>query len=317
MTEFKIIKYNDELFNIWDNFVKESVNGNIYHTRKFLSYHSPNKFIDESILIYKENIIVCVLPCCKNGDTFFSHKGATYGGPVFSENVYNIKNLNNIIELIFKYYDNKIEFRIANSIYNNISDNVLLYLLSKKLKMIPELAWYINKNDDIINNIANIRNKKYIQKMMKDKNFICDKFENEQDYIYFYEILKKNLNTRYNTEPTHTLDEFLLVKKLLDKDQSLYLVKNNEIIYGGVYVIKVTNKCWYTFYISKNIDIKTNMSVVYLMHKIQQDAKELNIEYIDYGITTEDRGEILNIGLAEFKETSLCGKSSNRYLFLL
>ena len=106
MTEFKIIKYNDELFNIWDNFVKESVNGNIYHTRKFLSYHSPNKFIDESILIYKENIIVCVLPCCKNGDTFFSHKGATYGGPVFSENVYNIKNLNNIIELIFKYYDN-------------------------------------------------------------------------------------------------------------------------------------------------------------------------------------------------------------------
>lgn len=317
MSNYTIIKYNDELFHAWDNFVNNSVNGNIYHTRNFLNYHHKDKFIDSSILIYHNKDIVCVLPCCCSGDRFFSHKGATYGGPVFSEKVYNIKNLSIIIDLIFTYYNNKIEFRISNSIYNNVSDNVLLYLLSTKLRMIPELAWYINTNDDIINNIRNIRNKKNIQKMMKDNNFICDKFEDIEDYTGFYKILQKNLNTKYKTYPTHTLDEFLLVKKLLNEYQSLYLVKNNGIIYGGVYVIKVTTKCWYTFYISKNIDIINNMSIVYIMYKIQQDAKKSNVNYVDYGITTENQGEILNIGLSEFKESSLCGKSSNRYLFLI
>ena len=39
MNEYRVIKYNNELFDIWDNFVKESINGNIYHTRNFLNYH--------------------------------------------------------------------------------------------------------------------------------------------------------------------------------------------------------------------------------------------------------------------------------------
>ena len=44
-----LLKYNSNKFKEWDNFIENnSINGTIYHTQLFLSYHK-NKFIDNSI----------------------------------------------------------------------------------------------------------------------------------------------------------------------------------------------------------------------------------------------------------------------------
>ena len=49
-----IEKYNDNYENIWDNFVdNESINGTIYHTRKFLNYHQKDRF--EDVIYYIHN----------------------------------------------------------------------------------------------------------------------------------------------------------------------------------------------------------------------------------------------------------------------
>jgi hypothetical protein len=222
-----------------------------------------------------------------------------------------------IIDKIFEYYDNKIEFRLANDIYFKESCYSLYFLLSQKTKIYPELSWYIDTNNDFINNILHIRNKKNLKKTLNDKNIICESSNNIEDYINFYNILKKNLNINHNSEPTHSLEEFIKIKDILNNKQKLYLVKYIDKILGGVYVIKVTNQCWYTFYISRNIDLdKTNMSIMYLMYKISNDAKEENIKYVDFGISTEDRGKVINEGLSDYKESSLGGISNYRYLFL-
>ena len=54
------------------------------------------------------NLINHLLPVCKDCNKYFSYKGSTYGGPVFCKSIFNTKNLNIIINEIFKYYDNKI-----------------------------------------------------------------------------------------------------------------------------------------------------------------------------------------------------------------
>jgi len=315
-----IIKYNKEYIHIWDKFVEEELFGTIYHTRNFISYHPENRFQDESIIIYLDDVIACVLPCCKKGDKYFSYTGATYGGPVISRNYAKVKYMKLIIDKIFDYYENKIEFRLANDIYFNESCHSLYFLLSQKTKIYPELSWYIKSSDDFIEKIVNKRNKKNLKKSLTDLEITCD-YEKEEykeeNYIKFYDILKKNLNTNHQSDPTHSLEEFLKVKNLLKEKQRLYLVKNKENILGGVFVIKVTQQCWYTFYISRNIDLdKTNMSVMYLMYKISQDAKKENVTYVDYGISTEDRGKLINEGLTDYKESSLGGISNYRYLFL-
>lgn len=316
MENYKIVNYVDTLIEEWDEFIETSVNGTVYQSRRFLCYHDKRKFEDFSILIYKKEELVCVLPCCKNGDKYFSHKGATYGGPAFSEKVYNVLDLNDIITLIFQHYNNNIEFRIANAIYNSINNDVLLYLLGRKMQICPELAWYIDANYDIVENIKNNRNKQLFIKMLKDEKIECRKFARDEDYIDFYNMLSKNLHDKHNTCPTHKIDELITLKNLLLNKQSLYLLKKNNTLYGGVYVIKANKNCWYTFYIAKNYDIKNNMSIVYLMKQIQTDARNENVSYIDYGITTENCGETLNVGLSEFKEFTLGGKSSCRYTLL-
>jgi len=72
-------KYNDE----WEDFVASSCNGTIFHTRKFLSYHSPNKFKDSSLLFIEDKKIISVLTAAevkRDGlVTLNSHQGASYG----------------------------------------------------------------------------------------------------------------------------------------------------------------------------------------------------------------------------------------------
>lgn len=310
-----IIRYNNNLKHNWDNFVINNTFGTVYHLRNFLEYHPENRFEDHSILIYSNNILVCILPCCKNNDIYFSYKGTTYGGPVIHNDWLSIDKMKLIIDKIFEYYNNKIEFRLANDIYFSDHIKLLYFLLSQKLNIIPELSWHIKSNDDFITQINNKRNKKYLKKMINDNNINCFITNNKNDYINFYNILKINLNKNHYTNPTHTLEEFLDIKERIKDYIYLFIVKQEEKILGGVFVIKVTNKCLYTFYISRNIEYNTS-AIIYAMYTISLFAKENNIQYIDYGISTEKCGKNINIGLSEYKQNTLGGIPSSRYLFL-
>ena len=108
----------------------------------------------------------------------------------------------------------------------------------------------------------------------------------------------------------------MLVKDLLNERQALYIVKNeNNLILGGVYVIKVTKAMLvHTFYISKNLDYdKPNSSILYIMNNITIDAKKSNVLYLDFGISTENRGQIINTGLSNYKENSFGATCNSRY----
>jgi hypothetical protein len=70
----------------WDEFVEKSVNGTFMHSRQFLSYHTPGKFKDCSLLFFDNNKLLAVFPAADvEGKCLKSHPGATYGGLVVSE----------------------------------------------------------------------------------------------------------------------------------------------------------------------------------------------------------------------------------------
>ena len=125
------------------------------------------------------------------------------------------------------------------------------------------------------------------------------------------------LTNNHNSKPTHTLDELLLLKEILKEKQKLYVVKENNIILGGVYVVNATINCWYTVYMARNIDLSNSgVYVMYAIYNIINDARKEGVKHVDYGICTEDKGVYVNEGLATFKEESLGGISNYRYLFL-
>ena len=306
-----IIKNFENQEQEWDDFIKHSFNGTVYHTRKFINYHPKNRFVDKSIMIYDDNILVCVIPVCLNNDKYFSHLGTTYGGPVIIKSYFKIEKLKKIIDLIFEYYDNKLEMRIANDIYFNNSQSSLIYLLQTKLYLKLELSWYITNFN--IDNISNKFNRRHLLNIKKDKSilvFITDKID---DYIDFYKILENTLKNKHNTKPTHTLEEFLILKDIVN--HKLCIVKNTDII-AGIYFIEVTKDKYYAFYITKNYKLENNYTTSCLLYVIEYFMNCIKPNLIDFGISTENKGDILNIGLSKFKEDSMTGISSYRYMFI-
>ena len=105
-----IKKYESSDLKNWDNFVEnDSINGTIYHTRVFLSYHK-DRFIDSSIMIYHKKNLIAVFPCCKCSDGYYSHRGSTQGGIVIKEKYYTLSKLTDIMNAIYVYYKGFINY---------------------------------------------------------------------------------------------------------------------------------------------------------------------------------------------------------------
>ena len=93
MITYKI--YSDENKSNWDNFIDISSNGTLFNYRTFIDYHENPDFKDMSLIFYKKNRIVSVLPAGLVGDQFISHPGTSFGGFIHKQNL-SFNDANNI-----------------------------------------------------------------------------------------------------------------------------------------------------------------------------------------------------------------------------
>jgi hypothetical protein len=309
----KYCKKNDLL--VWDKFIiNDSLNGTIYHTRNFLSYHE-NRFIDNSIMIYDKKKLIAVFPCCKINQEYYSHRGSTCGGIVILEKYYELIKLTNIMDAIYSYYNANLHIKLSESIYfkNNKSNELLNFVLSKKCSNNKDISLYfdVNTNEKIIDSFPKSRNKDYLKKYIKNENNninfqISDKIE---DYKNYYILLDKFLREKNNVTPLHSLDEFILLKKILAEKQFLFLSKNkNNIILSGAWVFYINKKIIYTPYLMTNYD-EENTSLVYLLYELFQFAKKNNISIVNLGACSTGGGK--NILYSKYKFKNKCGCLSN------
>lgn len=294
-----IKKYENNMIKIWDNFVNNlSINGTIYHTQLFLSYHN-NKFEDSSILIYEKNKLIAVFPCCKDGINYYSHKGSTCGGIVILEKYYKLNKLIKIMEKIYDYYNSNLYIKLSEDIYfrKKFSNDLLNFVLSIKCKKYNDLSLYFNINkEDILDIFPKNDNKRLLKKFIKNNDEI--KFEitqNENEYIQYYKLLRKNLLEKNNVKPLHSLEEFLDLKKKINNKQFLFISKNkNNEILSGAYVFQINDYTLYTVYLMTNYE-KENSQIFYLIYYLLLLCQQKNINILSLGACTKNGGrEILN-----------------------
>lgn len=338
-----IIQYDqDEHFEVWDDFViNRSSNGTLYHTRHFLSYHPPERFNDTSILIYDgdknkdknedknrdknednngdknrgRGDLVCVFPCCKIDDKYVSHQGSTYGGPVIVRGA-DTEMMHKIVECIFEHYGVQMRMRVANDIYMSDSQSTLIYLLSRKLKLGLELGFYIDGQETGIDEsqIKNRDNLRLFRKFKTDGSYQLSVANGVEEYRDFYRMLESNLMVKHGTKPTHTLGEFLSLRGIFGENQVLCLCRHNGSLISGMFFVEVRPGRYYTVYIAQNYDIQVHRAGS-LLGIVDYLMRNRTFDILDFGICTEDYGNMLNLGLAGFKECSLGGSATYRYIF--
>ena len=314
----EILKYSHNMNTQWDQFISDSFNGTIFHSRKFLAYHIDRNFEDCSLIFKKRGTIIAVLPAAiinKDQKTFFSHPGASFGGIVHKNLSFDDCNI--ILELINTFcVENKFDsiFIVQTpTIYNKHNQNEIVdYTL--KLNHYKNIENYISNvlivENDIKNQIIKIAKNKnrtlgFYDGLIKDYEL---EFKWVDDFDDFYPILISN-KKKHNARPTHSKKELEVLKTSFPSDVLQLMLYHKNIPIGGMTIFKANTKGAILFYSMFDYEYNKMQPIPLLMHYIIRWAKENDLIFIDYGIShmpQADNPLTPSKSLIKFKEEFGC-----------
>ena len=281
----------------WDSFVDTSKNGTFLVSRDYMDYHA-DRFPDSSFIFYKREKIIALFPATIHGDELSSHQGLTYGGLVMDRKITADETLEIFRLLILKSKElgiNHIIYKAIPHIYHRLPSEEDLYalfvwnahLIERKISSTILLEERLKFRD--------IR--KYgIRKALKENIII----EETQDIAEFWQILTKNLNTKYHCNPVHSLAEMELLKSRFPANIRVFIARSAERVQSGV-VIYETPTVAHVQYISASEEGKASGSLDLIFSTLINDVFK-DKKYFDFGTSTEDGGYRLNEQLIYQKE---------------
>ena len=263
-----------------------------------MEYHS-DRFEDFSLMVFKDEKLVGVLPANKRGGKVYSHEGLSYGGLVFNEKIkFNVVLL--IFKSVLRYLDsskiNELHVKLLPSIYCKIPNDELLYLaflLEAQLSRRDALAV-----------ICSSQRIKYSKDRIEGKNRgLKNNLEIKEvlDFTAFWNtILIPNLANKHEAKPVHSLKEITMLKHLFPKNIRQFNVYQNEELVAGTTIFESHNVA-HSQYISGNENKNVLGSLDFLhMHLLDEVFADKN--YFDFGISNENKGRNVNEGLQYWKE---------------
>lgn len=307
MLDYKEFSQSGLAAEEWDHFVDSSDNGTIFHMQKFLGYHPKGRFPDNSIVIFKNNKPLALLPATlvnKVGKRVLSsHGGASYGSFVYKKDL-NFQEAHQMVDVLQDYAKelkaDAIQMTPPPIIYQSKYSNYIDFALIRNgfgysKREISSVVQLDVAKEDLLSTYrpeARTALKKAIKGGVEIAE--CDKFEE------YYEILKKNLKMRHNVNPTHTLEELKKIKNIFPAKVRLWGAFLGEKLIAGVCNFKANEKVVLAFYISHDEDYQEYRGVNLLFYEIMNRSRDEGFKFLDFGIFTVNMDP--NWGLGRFKE---------------
>ena len=302
-----ITKYNDMLFDEWEKFISDSNNGTIFQKQAFLKYHINRTFVDGSLVIKNKGTIVAAVPAAIKENILYSHPGSSYGGIVLSYNL-DFKMIHDILKVIDEYciaQKYKALFLINSpSIYQKKSDQSLDYLLQwngfKQTELYISHAVDMSKTSDILSLLTK-RKRRYINNNQELNSLT---FEEETYLDEFYDILISS-KKKYNTTPTHSLNELIKLKDMFPQQIKLLVIRNENKIIGGSLIFFTNDNVALVFYNTILEEYRESQIAMLQLYKCMEIAKKYNLHWIDFGVshTPEEENPLApKFSLIHFKE---------------
>jgi hypothetical protein len=210
MSDFKIKTYKTSDKMLWDDFVSKSNQDTFLFQRDFMDYHS-DRFKDFSLMVYKKNRLIALLPANKVDDSIHSHQGLTYGELIHSKDLKltdTLKGFQKILEFLNENGINHLSIKELPSIYlHNSTNNPLAYVLFKTNAQLLRTDLY---------SVINMKHKSYSNSRkegVKRGTKANLRVEESDDFdVFWKEILIPNLTSKHGVKPVHTLEEITLLK---------------------------------------------------------------------------------------------------------
>lgn len=265
--------------------------------RNYMDYHS-DRFEDFSLMFFDDDKLIALLPASKHDGEIRSHGGLTYGGIITNRKMTAPKILDlfkDLKEFLKEKHIEKLLYkRIPPIYYNYPSDEDLYALFINNAKLI---RCDVSTTIDLANKINfNERRRRNIKKAI-NSNLT---FKKSDDYETYLCLLADVLKTQHNTKPVHTAEEIaFLVNKFPDKIK-LYASYLGDKMLAGV-VIFETLVVAHAQYIANSNEGKNLGALDFIFDKLINEIYK-DKKYFDFGISTEDDGRYLNLGLVGQKQ---------------
>lgn len=298
MSDFKIKTYKPSDKTLWNDFASKSNQDTFLFQRDFIDYHS-DRFQDFSLMVYKNDKLIALLPANKVGNTIHSHQGLTYGGLIHSKNLKStvaLKGFQKILEFLNDNGIDSLNIKELPSIYlHNLTNNPLAYVVFKTNAQL--LRTDLHSVIDMKHKSYSNSRKEGVKRGVK-ANLRVEEPDNFN--LFWNQILIPNLTSKHGVKPVHTLEEIRLLKSRFKNNIRQFNVFKDETIVGGTTIFE-TEHVAHCQYISGNADKNELGSLDFLHHHLIETVFK-DKPYFDFGTSNLDSGQHINEGLLFWKE---------------
>ena len=290
-------RYTTDQQVLWDNFVDSSRNGTFLHKRGYMDYHS-HRFTDHSLMFYRGEELVAIVPAHIKENCFCSHNGLTYGGMLLPCNTTTADVLELFNAMTGYLQENtavtSIIYKPTPHIYHSYPCEEDLYALFRHGATLTE-----RKVSSAIplNAPLPIGGRRKLTAKTKASLHIVE----DGDLATFWEILHERLQNKYDTAPVHSIEEISLLKERFPENIKFYSVADNDGNTLGGVVLFITGNVIHMQYSATTEEGRRLSALDYLYEELINN-RYAGKGYFDFGISVEDGGRYLNCGLIAYKE---------------
>ena len=283
---------------LWDTFVQESNQDTFLFQRDFMDYHR-DRFKDFSLMVYKADKLIALLPANKVESRLYSHQGLTYGGLIGRKDLKSIDFLECfkwIMKFLMEHNITHLTLKELPAIYlYNPANNPMAYLLFKtKAELLrTDLHSVIDMEYKSYSNSRKEGVKRGVKANLRVEE--TDSFD-----LFWNAILLPNLESKHGVKPVHSLEEITLLKSRFNDHIRQFNVFDGTDIVGGTTVFE-TKAVAHCQYISGNATKNELGSLDFLHHHLIETVFKKK-RYFDFGTSNINAGQHINKGLLFWKE---------------
>ena len=296
-----IKQYVSDLSIEWNEFNASAKNGLFLFDRNYMEYHS-DRFKDNSLLFYYDNRLVAILPANIFKETFYSHQGLTYGGFIVDAGMkQHIMNdcFTALIEYLREHNIKYMLYKTIPHIFHKIHSEEDKYSLFINNSFIEKVE--ASTAIDLLFPLKMTKGRKAQISRAKREEIFIDESTDDRDYKEFFVLEEYVLKKYHNTVPVHTADEMILLHRRFPEHIHLYTAKSHQKIVAGIILYEYENSI-HTQYMAADEDGRKNGALDLIIASIIDIYKHRK-RWLDFGISTEHGGNVLNGGLISQKES--------------
>lgn len=302
---WEIRPYKPTLREEWNAFVACSRNGTFLFDRGYMDYHA-DRFKDHSLMAYRKGRLSAVLPADIDGTTLWSHRGLTYGGWVWAQAGLDTTDIFHLWRVWLghcrEHGVEKIVYKPMPYIYARMPSQEDLYMLTlcgaRLLQTDISTAIDLSANPGF-----NKLQRRHLRKAEGKLEIRIHDTSRNYDIQEFHALLSECLAERHGTAPVHSAKELqLLMDRFKDNIKIWSVYEGDSDTLLAAICVYETGRCVHCQYIAtsgRGRELNAMAFLVSGMIQLYSDiaADDPTLRYLDFGISNEDGGRLLNAGL--------------------